>query len=332
VRFLLISQRNGWASMGFSSDGGMIGSNAVIGTATSLPQKYALVNKNTGSAESLLGSGSQTLTGTSSAAVGDTTELEFTVALDDRDLGVLSKVFIWAYGSDTLQYHDARGAVKLDLETCSSSTVTTKSVSSAKVKAHGIMMIFAMNACFPSGVLVAKLKIGSKWLYIHIFFQLAAIAVALSGVLTVVFAVENADNADHINGRHPKLGIALMSLAGFNILLGMVRPHKHKSTGPDDHEGPTVQRRAFELTHKSVGYSFLVFAVFVAISGINRAEALFHISSNSVRAWTDAVIALGVIFGAALVAALAYNYSAVKETSTCAPPQIKVSVQEGGLP
>jgi len=98
---LVLDDEVGWMAIGFSDDGRMVGSDAVIGTEDGSVQKYYLRAK-WGNAARL--SRTQTLTDTSIEIVDGQTILKFTELLVEITPGT-ENTFLFAYGYGSLGYH-----------------------------------------------------------------------------------------------------------------------------------------------------------------------------------------------------------------------------------
>lgn len=293
LRAKLVSHTGGWASIGFSSKGLMIGTDAIVGQPGVLPQKYFLSAK---ASSGVQATGSQTLLGTSVVADADgSVSWEYVKSLKEDgeiEIGASGSAWgsvSWATGSGSISYHGSRGAVELDFATCGAKAIKLKAVNSNAIKTHGMCMIAAWAYLAPFATVSArskhsKLTPGKVWLYIHIVMQITALIVTAVGVSKAIIAIDDADGVDHFTGRHPWLGITVLVLVLVQVLMGTFRPHA-QAAGKDK----TVARFIFEIAHRVVGVSVLILGAVTLYSGVKTAFFLVHI--DQVQTWNTAIIA-----------------------------------------
>ena len=124
ISFRLVYPGQGWVGVGFSSDGSMIGSTAIIGLPDSNEVKaYDLDGYLLTAITDAVDSGAFKLSDASVIQTTTSTTLEFTRSIHERDDLVAtydSNVrIIYAVGAmNRLSYHAARGSVELTLNTC----------------------------------------------------------------------------------------------------------------------------------------------------------------------------------------------------------------------
>ena len=109
---LVLDDEVGWMAIGFSEEGRIAGSDAVIGTEDGSVQKYYLRAK-WGNAARV--SRAQTLTDTSIDIVDGQTILRFTELLEDSITPGIENTFLFAYGYGGLSYH-GRNRMSFTLE------------------------------------------------------------------------------------------------------------------------------------------------------------------------------------------------------------------------
>merc|ERR1719375_2896102 len=114
-----------WISLGFSTNGQMIGSDAVIGIPGSGVSKYFMAGMATSQVTKMPES-QQTLTDSSVEFDGQQTVMKFTKIMDEPGevpIVVGDNSFLWAYGSSpTLGYHANRASFALNLSIGSETT------------------------------------------------------------------------------------------------------------------------------------------------------------------------------------------------------------------
>ncbi|KAH8059549.1 succinate transmembrane transporter [Aureococcus anophagefferens] len=162
----------------------------------------------------------QTLADTATMVEADAYVVAFTKLIDEPgEQTVGADRFVWSYGSGSLGFHGGDvGALTLDLETCAFSVKKIETVSSRKIKAHGGLLLAAFAALMPSALVAAKSRFvlapGPLWIRIHIACNVAALILALAGVAVAAAAIDGTDGADHLRGRHPKIGVGVMVVVG----------------------------------------------------------------------------------------------------------------------
>jgi len=126
------------------------------------------------------------------------------------------------------------------------------------ILAHGTLMITGWGLLLPSGVIIARLmkhRPNAAWFRYHWVLQITGLTIAFAGwvIALCVFDVFRATgNKSYIHG---VLGCTTMSLGILQPLNALLRPHKEEG------EEPSCLRRAWEVVHKTMGYTALVLAV-----------------------------------------------------------------------
>jgi Eukaryotic cytochrome b561 len=161
----------------------------------------------------------------------------------------------------------------------------------APIAWHGRLMVLAWGVCIPLGILAARYwKIAPHqnwpaqldhkgWWHAHRFFQwLGVVLTLIALVLLYNFApqVLNAPTATRLHSMHAALGYAVSAAALWQIAHGLLRGSKGGPTDQTlrgDHYDMTPRRRAFEIVHKSLGWSALVAAMVAIITGLVRSDA-----------------------------------------------------------
>ena len=143
---LEITGGRGWAAVGFSSDGLMVGSEAIICVGDQLPRKYNLGGKESGdvqqmeeSRQTLLDTSSEDMTG-GSRMCRFTKSLKEEGELEIQGMGDSWGTMIFASGdSSSLGYHgrDTKGTFNIDFASGAFSEKNIKSVRSNAIKTHG---------------------------------------------------------------------------------------------------------------------------------------------------------------------------------------------------
>jgi hypothetical protein len=159
----LEAESDGWISIGFSSDGSMAGSQAVIG----IPSEGTVLKYDLTNTANLMPKDRQTLSGTSIEEMDGMVMMEFVKILVEEWEVPIHKdeenKFIYAKGSDDLGYHTAKAAFVLDL---SSGLKEEGKVPNIKVWfAHGVMAFLAWGVLVPISVNASPK--GPLWFSLH---------------------------------------------------------------------------------------------------------------------------------------------------------------------
>eukprot|EP00898_Chlorokybus_atmophyticus_P008699 jgi/Chlat1/8830/Chrsp91S09256 len=294
-----VAETTGFVGLGFSKDGGMVGSQAVIGwvddsTGTLDINMYNLngqvpsqVVPNNGIRLSSK-SGSQNSTTTTVRW-----QLDVNSALPEFLQLTATTQLIWSYSSsnfDGLAYHGTtRGATQVDFSTGQAQNVPSSSPFSKKAAqlAHGIINFIAFGVLLPLGVLVARnLRYKDPvWFHMHYSIQITGVILA-----TVAFIIAMAKLLPY-GTWHGKLGTAVYALAVTNVLLALFRPPVHHK-----------YRQLWSWPHRLIGISVIIMAAVTIFKGINRYAFLQGYSPKAVN------IAFGVYVGVLAAVALALEF------------------------
>ncbi|BAD73755.1 membrane protein-like [Oryza sativa Japonica Group] len=181
----------GWVGMGFSKDGMMVGSSAMVGwvgkTGLSHVKQFSLRGK------------------TPSQVVAD----EGFLQSKDHD-------------HDRLTEHQGKTSFTFDFTTGSSSG---SSYPDGLKRAHGALNLFAWGVLLPIGAIIARYcrRWDPLWFYLHAGIQLVGFILGLAGIVAGV-SLYNKIQADV--PAHRGLGIFVLVLGILQILAFFLRPHK----------------------------------------------------------------------------------------------------------
>ena len=257
----LVYEGLAWLGFGFSSNGRMVGSLAVIGLPNEdVTAKYNLGGKSV-SAVQQAASSQQTLTDTSITQNATHTVLKFTkLFVEDGELEMTADgrfAFIYALGSgNALSVHRTRGSFTIDLEPCrvigqegDTDNETTPIVSGGSSgndgpnrqlwMAHGLFMATAWGIFVPLAVGSSRLRdlLGfapGLWFKIHQGLNMLAVLCTIIGFSIAVAAVNDqtadGEDANHFSGvTHRKVGLVITILAVTQAVVGLLRPHPPKA-------------------------------------------------------------------------------------------------------
>jgi hypothetical protein len=270
----LVYEGEGWLGFGFSSNGRMVGSSAVIGLpdtplGPTNPGKYSLGGQSVGAVQ-LVPDEEQTLTGTSITQNATHTTMKFTKRLvEDGELTINAydeNTFIYATGIvNALSPHNRDGAFTMKLKPCGFANGTSASDPNAgltfldSVRStrklwiwHGVLMAVSWSILVPlaigSSLLRDTLRLPpGVWLTIHMSLNMFAILCMVVSFGIAVYATNansgNGEDPNHFRDlKHRTIGLVIFLLAFVQAIIGMMRPHGPKKPatpveGPKDAEG-----------------------------------------------------------------------------------------------
>lgn len=325
----------GYMSFGFSPDGKMVGSKAVIGwlgsgSSESSVELYDLTSRTVSGVVPL----PNTLIGepaSISSVDGDLVEMRFTLPLSVSGLASDSPVFtIFSLGSTAgLSTHSWRGFEQVVLNGGAGARAgLILDISYAKL-AHALCMLLGWGILIPSGTAIAaglRKGIGDPlWFKLHRYTQVLGLFVAIAGFIIALtrftWGLTSQSEA------HAILGTVVMALGLLQPLNGILRPKKGAPS-----------RVSWELLHKGSGYLAILLAVPTIAMGIQLFDTQESLN------FPGATLGMSIVQGAVLLlllAIVAYGYcvqkrsflsapqaaSALKPMSTCT-----ASASSGGAP
>ena len=251
-------QWSGWLGLGFSSDGSMLGSSAVIGWSSgssTFIDEYFLGSQNDGGNSP----GATALSLINRSVTVDAAGLTTLLFSRPLTLSASSAAFpfgtISSLGSNTLieahgplpstpnsvSYHGANSRAADSVSFASGAVVEVTSDIDRWRSAHAALMTLSFGLLFPLGIISARfLKgFGPIWFGLHRAFVLLALALLIAGF---AIAINKLNTGLHLT--HRGIGIFVCSAMLFQLLNAMLRPHP-----PAKGEQPTTLRRAWEVLH-----------------------------------------------------------------------------------
>lgn len=259
-----------WAGLGFSSEGLMVGSTAVIATLNSSGAAATVYNLK-GKSPSLVtpGSGLSFVNSSGAEAYYDSTSgyvyMSYQVDLatsTPANAGYL----IMAHGAQdsgtTLQQHTDYISEPGNFVTGAAAGPSAVSKLNKKIKVHGSLNIIGWGVLLPIGAMVARYARGfdPAWFYSHIAFQILGYGCIIAGVATGVDVAKLAQ-PDQLNA-HRGLGIFLLALATLQVLAVVLRPKKDAKV-----------RKYWNWYHHWVGRLALFLAVVNIFVGLHMSDA-----------------------------------------------------------
>ena len=222
-----------FVAVGFSSDGAMVGSDAVIGWSGHVAA-YKLNGKSSSDVvQEVAGSGSGRrlatldLTATSTSMTNGVLLIEFTrpMSAGGVPVSLSGNTFLWATGaSAALAVHNARGSYSVSL-TDGTSTATLTDAAKFKLT-HGTLMLVGWGVLLPAGVLGAHFLRHRDpfWYHLHKYTQMVGITIATVGLVVALTQLGPIETAS--GGAHAILGLVVSAIGLLQPLNGFLRPHK----------------------------------------------------------------------------------------------------------
>lgn len=271
VSFATQRRTDGFIGTGFT-DGSfsMVGSDAVIGWAGTdgfSVMPYTLGGKSVGA---ITPNPALAISDATAEEVDGVTTIYFTRTLDSgahpiTDITAVTMIASTLDGFDGLGYHSCRvsQAYIVNLVT-GNSTAGASRVANPQKDAHGALMMAGWGVFLVLGLIVAGygrdiFKEG-LWFKIHQGLQTFGLICVTAGWVISYTMVQG---AFYQTVYHAQLGTAIMVLAYFQFLSGVLRPH----LVPDQEK--SLPRKIFEIQHPWTGRILLIAATVNIFTGIN---------------------------------------------------------------
>ncbi|EAY75379.1 hypothetical protein OsI_03276 [Oryza sativa Indica Group] len=254
----------GWVGMGFSKDGMMVGSSAMVGwvgkTGLSHVKQFSLRGKTPSQVVAdegfLLSKDHDHTVVVQQAKIYLAFQLRFQSPLRRQQV-------LLAFGNaipvnDRLTEHQGKTSFTFDFTTGSSSG---SSYPDGLKRAHGALNLFAWGVLLPIGAIIARYcrRWDPLWFYLHAGIQLVGFILGLAGIVAGV-SLYNKIQADV--PAHRGLGIFVLVLGILQILAFFLRPHKDSK-----------YRKYWNWYHHWVGRLALFFAAINIVLGIKVGAA-----------------------------------------------------------
>lgn len=310
-----------WLGFGFSTDGKMIDSEAVIGRPDlaaadeEKPLKYNLKGKGTTAVTPMV-EARQTLTDALITQDGTNTVMTFTKLLTEDGEHTIDPAspmnFIYAVGDgNTLAYHAKKGSFKFNLSTCDNGASASKAGGTGQNSnrtmwaAHGLLATLALALATPLAVTTAWFRtlVPSSWIYIHVFANVSSFFMILLSFIFAVTAMSMSTSPKHFSDPHHIVGLIILMLVTFQVMNGFLRPPVEKRD-PYAMETkiagiitlPGTARELWKILHKCVGAFVLAMGFWQLKAGMDLYAADFQVGS-----WKPYFYAYLAIFGTVIV-------------------------------
>ncbi|CAI9298566.1 unnamed protein product [Lactuca saligna] len=259
---------NSYVAMGFSPNGGMIGSSAVVGwvsgDSSATMRRYYLGGKTP--SQVLADQGNLQFPPNTSSIISFSSQmyLAFQLITDSP-----SRRLVFAVGSRNnqaptqssfrLTAHRNQIAVGFNYASGEGSQVSYPYSDLKRI--HGILNAVGWGVLLPIGVMIARYlrHVGRLWLYAHSSIQLSGFIIGLAGIITGLILNGRID----INvAKHKAIGIIIITLGCLQVIAILIRPSKDSKV-----------RKYWNWYHHNVGRLLILFAIFNVFYGIYLAHA-----------------------------------------------------------
>ncbi|KAK1436992.1 hypothetical protein QVD17_02776 [Tagetes erecta] len=259
---------NSYIAMGFSPNGRMVGSSAVVGWVASggIPnmKRYFLGGQTP--SQVLVDQGDLQILGNTSSVFSDSSRIYVAFQLVTTQP---SQRLVYAVGDSnnpapsapSFRLTQHRTMVAIRLNYASGQGSQTKAPYSNLKRAHGILNMIGWGILIPIGAIVARyLKhLDSLWFYMHTGIQSLGFILGLSGVIAGVVL----DNRIDANvGRHKGLGVTILVFGFLQVLAFLARPSIDAKA-----------RKYWNWYHHNIGRLMILFAIVNIFYGIHLAKA-----------------------------------------------------------
>ena len=299
-----------WVGIAFSTNGQMVGSEAVIGipngqqTVVTTPQKYHQYSYAVSDVVPM-DNGQQTLTD-ASVTINDIgqTIMKFTKLMKETGEIEISMVdgkemsFLWAVGSSTeLGYHQSRSPFVISL----SATGGLAQAQEVKVPnmtawlVHGILAFVAWGVLIPTAInsslfrrmlpnindkdgSAAVATPSSMWFNLHRALNTIAFALFIA-LFSIAVAVTAKEGGNHFFNSHEKVGLIMFILTTLQVVSGIFRPHLPPPESVDEEK--TIARKGWEGGHRLLGVGLLACGFWQMQDGIKLYVMKYSISEDN---------------------------------------------------
>lgn len=276
---------NSYVAIGFSNDGQMVGSSAIVGwmssNGTGITKQYSLTGKNEGQVKP--DEGSLQLVNGSMAIVSQSSRLYLAFQLNiiqpqSRVLYSVGPSNVVPLANNILSKHQDKISTQINYATGQSSS--TRPYTTLR-RTHGALNMVGWGILMPLGALVARYfkQWEPAWFYSHVSIQGLGFGLGIAGVI-LGFRLQ--DKLSVAVDTHKALGIFILALGCLQVLAFFLRPDKASKV-----------RKYWNFYHYFVGRVLLGVAIGNVFYGIDL--------GNEGNSW---FIAYGVVLGVLFLLAL----------------------------
>ncbi|XP_027335955.1 cytochrome b561 and DOMON domain-containing protein At3g61750-like [Abrus precatorius] len=304
----------GWVGIGFSKDGMMVGSSAMVGWISKhghakIKQFYLRGRK---SSEVIVDKGELPLNNVPAAVATNGAEIHLAFQLQ-MTTPLERQPILLAFGSKYpqnhhLSKHEDKTAIIFDFSSGSSGPVSHELIQIRKN--HGIVGIIGWGLILPVGAIVARYfkHKDPLWFYLHAAIQFVGFTF---GICTVLLGLQLYSKMHAHIPAHRGIGIFVMALSILQISAFFLRPNKDSK-----------MRKIWNWYHSWFGRLALLFAAINIVLGMQAAGA-----------GSDWKIGYGFLVGTVVVTAIVLEVLAYLKRSESLPPNFQVDpVGEASFP
>ncbi|GJX22713.1 cytochrome b561 and DOMON domain-containing protein-like protein, partial [Tanacetum coccineum] len=259
---------NSYVAIGFSPNGGMVGSSAVVGwvvdDGSATMKRYYLGGKTP--SQVIVDQGNLQILSNTSSIISYSSRVYLAFQLVS---GLPSRQLVLAVGSSNNQPPKSpsyrltahRNQITVAFNYASGQGNEVSAPYSDLKRIHGILNAVGWGVLIPIGAMIARyLKhLGSFWFYAHSSIQLSGFIIGTSGIITGLILNDRID----INvAKHKALGLIVVTLACLQIIAILIRPSKDSK-----------MRKFWNWYHHNIGRLLIVLAAFNVFYGIHLANA-----------------------------------------------------------
>ncbi|KAL8170271.1 hypothetical protein V2J09_022075 [Rumex salicifolius] len=260
--------KGGYVAIGFSKDGQMVGSSAMVGWpengSTGMMKQYFLAKQAVGNVVPAKGDLKVIRNSTVVFVQSSRIYLGFQLSTSQP-----SDLLIFAYGWSNfrprspkyqLQYHAQRIATQLNY--ASGQVQTQMSPYAGLKKTHGVVNILSWGVFVPLGTLTARYfrRWDPIWFYSHVAIQTVGFILGLTGII-LGMVLEGLLNVGETITRHKNIGVIVLVLGCLQVTALVVRPKKGSNA-----------RKYWNWYHHFAGRSLIILVIVNIFYGISLAQ------------------------------------------------------------
>ncbi|KAK1412699.1 hypothetical protein QVD17_34158 [Tagetes erecta] len=259
---------NSYIGMGFSPNGGMVGSSAVVGwvgrDGSPNMKKYFLGGQTP--SQVLVDEGDLQILGNTSSIFSESSRIYMAFQLvtnqpRQRLVYSVGDSSNPSPGTPSYRLTQHRSQIAIRLNYASGQGSQTKAPYSNLKRAHGILNMIGWGILIPIGALVARFlrHLDPLWFYVHSSVQTLGFILGLAGVIVGIVLD---DRLDARVGKHKGLGSTILALGCLQILALLLRPSIDAKT-----------RKYWNWYHHNIGRLMILFAIVNIFYGVHLAKA-----------------------------------------------------------
>ncbi|KAM0061160.1 putative DOMON domain, cytochrome b561/ferric reductase transmembrane [Helianthus debilis subsp. tardiflorus] len=292
---------NSYVGMGFSPNGGMVGSTAIVGwvagDGSATMKRYLLGGKTP--SQVLVDQGNLQVMPNTSSIIYFSSRMYLAFQLITFQP---SSRLVFAVGSSNnaapyppsyqLSIHRNQMVVEFNYDSGEGGEISPP-YSDLK-RAHGLLNAIGWGALIPIGAMIARYFKDDKssWFYAHVFIQLSGFFTGLAGIIT---GIQLNSRIDVDVDKHKAIGLAVVTLGCLQIIGALMRP-KEKSKS----------RKYWNWYHHNIGRILIILAAFNVFYGIYLA--------NLESEWN---ITYGIFLGILVLVALSLELRLLDKEDDC---------------